>query len=66
MNKDRRRPVLLLVPAVIGIATSLITAFALVPRVRVVDVLTVFATAFGGGAALTAAIVEFRKSRLKP
>jgi hypothetical protein len=44
LNKDRLRSVLLLVPAVIGIATSLITASALVPRVRVVDVLTVFAT----------------------
>ena len=56
------RPVLALVAALLGIATSLFTALALVPRVRLVDVLTVFASAVGGGAGLTWATMEFRKA----
>ncbi len=69
LNKQRRepawerlRPVLALVAALLGIATSLFTALALVPRVRLVDVLTVFASAVGGGAGLTWATMEFRKA----
>jgi hypothetical protein len=63
MAKRPVHPLLLLAPAVGGIATSLVTALMLVPRVRVVEALTVFGTAVGGGAALVAAIVEFRKAR---
>jgi hypothetical protein len=63
MNKDRLRSVLLLAPAAIGILISVTTALALVPRVRTVEVITIFASAFGSGAALTGALVEFRKSR---
>lgn len=57
------RPALVLVAAVLGIATSFFGALALVPRVRLVEVLTVFAGAVGGGAGLVWAVWEFRKAR---
>ena len=63
MNKDRLRSVLLLLPAALGIVMSITTALALVPRVRAVEVITIFGSAFGSGAALTASLIEFRKSR---
>jgi hypothetical protein len=63
MNKDRLRAVLLLAPAALGVVISITTALALVPRVRTVEVVTIFASAFGSGAALTGALVGFRKSR---
>ena len=63
MTKDRLRSVLLLAPAVVGIVVSITTALALVPRVRTVEVITIFASAFGSGAALTGALLEYRKSR---
>lgn len=59
-----RRAVLLVIVAVFGVATSLAGALALVPRVRLVEVLTVFAGGVGAGAALVAAVVEFRKERV--
>jgi len=69
LNKQPQRPkwerlpvVLALVAALLGLTTSLFTALALVPRVRLVDVLTVFASAVGGGAGLTWATMEFRKA----
>jgi hypothetical protein len=64
MKKDRLRSVLLLLPAALGIVMSITTALALVPRVRAVEVITIVGSAFGSGAALTAALVEFRKSRV--
>jgi hypothetical protein len=63
MNNDRLRSVLLLLPAALGIVVSITTALALVPRVRTVEVITIFGSAFGSGAALTGALLEFRKSR---
>jgi hypothetical protein len=60
--RERLRPALVLAGALVGIATSLITALELVPRVRLVEVLTVFASAVGGGAGLVWATIEFRKA----
>ena len=60
---QRLRPALVLVAAILGIATSLFSALALVPRVRLVEVVTVFAGAVGGGAGLVWAVMEFRKAR---
>jgi hypothetical protein len=63
VREPRRRPALVLVPAIAGVVTSLVTAVSLVPRVRAVEVVLVFATAFGGGAATATAILDFRKAR---
>jgi hypothetical protein len=59
---ERLRPVLVLVAALVGIATSLVTALDLVPRVRLVDVLTVFASGVGGGAGVAWSTMEFRQA----
>ena len=64
MNKIVPRAVLLVLVAVLGLATSLLGALSLVPRVKLVEVLTVFAGGVGAGAALVAAVVEFRKERV--
>lgn len=53
----------LLAPAIVGIVISLATALALVPRVRTVEVITIFGSSFGSGVAFSAALTEFRKSR---
>jgi hypothetical protein len=63
---ERLRPVIVLVAALLGIATSLVTALDLVPRVRLVDVLTVFASGVGGGAGLVWATMEFRHALRSP
>jgi hypothetical protein len=62
-QKHVRSAAAALLAAAIGTATSVASALALVPRVRLVDALTVLATAFGSGAALVWAIVEFRRAR---
>jgi hypothetical protein len=61
VDRDRLRPRLLLVTALLGILVSLTTALALVPRIRLVEVLTLFGSALGAGAALATAIAGFRK-----
>ena len=43
-----------------GVIISLTTGLALVPRVRSVDVITVFGGAFGAGAAFASAVTQFR------
>lgn len=53
----------ILVAAIVGLATAVVVGFALVPRVRLVEVVTVLATAVGGGAALAVAITHFRQAR---
>jgi hypothetical protein len=63
MNKPQLRPLLLLIPGLVGIVIALITALGLVPRVRLVEAITVFGTAVGGGAAMAAGVLEFRKAR---
>ena len=51
-----------LVAAVLGLATAVVSGLALLPRVRLVEVLTVVAGGIGGGAALTAAVVQFKQA----
>jgi hypothetical protein len=63
MKKGRVHPLVLLLPGIAAVATSLITALDLVPRVRLVDVMIVFATAVGGGAALAASVFEYHSAR---
>ena len=62
-QKQFRTAAGLLVAAVIGLATAVISGFALVPRVRLVEVLSVVAGGIGGGAALVAALVQFKQAR---
>jgi hypothetical protein len=52
-----------LLVAVLGLATALFSGLALMPRVRLVEVLTVVAGGIGGGAALTLAIAQFKQVR---
>ena len=51
--------------SIAGLAVSLISGLALVPRVRLVEVLAVIAGAVGGGAALVVSIMQFQRSRKK-
>jgi hypothetical protein len=60
MEKNRRHGIALLASAMAGTIISLTTGLALVPRVRSVDVITVFGGAFGAGAAFASAIAQFR------
>ena len=53
----------LLVAAFLGLAVAFLSGLALVPRVRLVEVLTVIASAVGSGATFAAAIVQYRKAR---
>jgi len=48
--------------AIIGLVTALVSGLALVPRVRLVEVLTLIATAIGSGAALAVAVVQLRQA----
>ena len=63
IRRDRRSAIALLVTAVAGLGASLAAGLALVPRVRLVEVLTVLAGGIGSGAALVWAIVQLRRAR---
>jgi hypothetical protein len=54
---------LLLIAAIIQVILGGLTVIALVPRIRLVEAVTVFATAFGAGITLLGAILEFKKAR---
>lgn len=54
---------LLLFAAIVQVVLGALTAAALVPRIRLVEAVTVFATAFGAGATLVGGLVEFKKAR---
>jgi hypothetical protein len=54
---------LLLIAAIIQVVLAALTVTALVPRVRLVEAVTVFATAFGAGATFVGGLAEFRKAR---
>ena len=53
-----------LLVAVPGLTTAAVSGLALMPRVRLVEVLTVVAGGVGGGAALTLAIARFKQVRV--
>ena len=53
----------MLVAALVGVAIAFVSGMALVPRVKLVEVFTVVASAMGAGAALTAAITAFKRAR---
>ena len=52
-----------LVIAVVGVATAAPAMFSLVPRVRLVEAITLFATAFGAGAGLGIAVAAAKRER---
>lgn len=54
---------LLVLATVIQLITALASVFTLVPRVRLVEAVTVFATAFGAGATFVGGVIEIRKER---
>lgn len=54
---------LLLFAAIIQVVLGALTVAALVPRVRLVEAVTVFATAFGAGATFVGGVAEFKKAR---
>lgn len=49
-----------LVVGIVGLVMALASGLALVPRVRLVEVVTLVATAVGSGAAFAIAVVQFR------
>jgi hypothetical protein len=53
----------LLVTAIVGLAIAILSGLALVPRVRLVEVLTVLASAVGSGAAFAVTVVQFTRAR---
>jgi hypothetical protein len=57
------RTKLLLFAAIIQVVLAALTVTALVPRVRLVEAVTVFATAFGAGATFVGGVAELRKAR---
>lgn len=62
-QRHLRSAVGLVVGAVVGIVATFLSGFALVPRVRLVEVCILVASAIGSGAALTAAIFQFRQAK---
>jgi Na+/citrate or Na+/malate symporter len=62
-QKQLRTAAGMLAAAVVGLATAVISGLALVPRVRLVEVLSVVAGGVGGGAALVGAIIQFKHAR---
>jgi hypothetical protein len=54
---------LLLFAAIVQVVLAALTVTALVPRIRLVEAVTVFATAFGAGATFVGGVAELRKAR---
>jgi hypothetical protein len=61
MTRER----MLLMLAIAGIFTAALSALDLVPRVRAVEVVILFASAFGSGAAFVGAVIEYRNARAR-
>ena len=51
----------LLLCAAVGLIVTALSGMALVPRVKLVEVMTLVASSVGSGAALAAAIIAFRQ-----
>ena len=49
------------VVAIVGVITGLLSMYNLVPRVRLVEALTLFATAFAAGAGFAATVASLRE-----
>jgi type II secretory pathway component PulF len=62
-QKHFRTAAAMLLAAALSLVTAFLSALALLPRVRHVEVVTVVATAVAAGAALAAALVEFKQAR---
>src|SRR5688500_15512738 len=58
MPKNRQKPLLL---AIIGLGMAVASMYSVVPRIRAVEAAALFATAFGTGAALAAALTPARR-----
>jgi hypothetical protein len=58
-----KRTALLLFATMLGVGVSFVGALGLVPRVRLVEVLTVFFGAFGGGASFAGAMIAIKRAR---
>jgi len=58
--KSKRSAVAALAAGILGLLMALVSGLALVPRVRLVEVITLVATAIGSGAAFAIAIVQLR------
>ena len=58
MLKTRKRPLLL---AMIGLGLAVASMYTLVPRIKAVEAVALFATAFGSGAAVAAALTPPRR-----
>ena len=54
---------LLILATIIQVILGAATAVALVPRIRLVEAVTVFASAFGAGASMVGGLMEIRKAR---
>ncbi|MGH8640052.1 MAG: hypothetical protein ACREUZ_23245 [Burkholderiales bacterium] len=65
MRKRGQYSIAMLLVSVAGLAVSVASGLALVPRVRLVEVLTVIAGAVAGGAALAVSVVQFKCARVK-
>jgi hypothetical protein len=59
MQTSRRMSV---VVAIMGLVLAVASMFSVVPRIRLVEALSLFATAFGAGAGLVAALASPRRT----
>jgi hypothetical protein len=60
-----RKAVAALAAAIIGLVTAIASGVALVPRVRLVEVVTVIAAAIASGVALGVAVAEVRQAKAR-
>lgn len=63
MTKNRKIPLLI---ALIGLGMAAASMYSVVPRIKAVEAVILFATAFGSGAALTAVLAPARRDADEP